>query len=68
MVDIVKPDIESLTSDFSNYGRIRENYEGSEEQQLDFVTENHEDEVAPLAEAELEKQNENNNNDNKRKT
>lgn len=59
MVDIIKPDVESLTKDFYNYSNIRNDYEGSEQQQLDDYTEAHEEFTAPKAEEELEKQAEN---------
>lgn len=59
MVDIIKPDIESLTSNFHNYSKIREDYEGSEQQQIDDYTKAHEEFTAPKAEEELEKQTEN---------
>ena len=35
MVDIVKPDIESITSDFHTFGKAQADYQGSEQQQLD---------------------------------
>ncbi len=59
MVDIVKPNIESLTSDFHNFGQMKADYQGSEQQQLDEYTVAHEEHIAPLAEIELEKQNNN---------
>jgi O6-methylguanine-DNA--protein-cysteine methyltransferase len=63
MVDIVKPDIESITSDFHTFSKAQADYQGSEEQQLDEYTKAHEEYVAPLAEEELEKQNANPNDD-----
>jgi len=63
MVNIVKPDIESITSDFHTFSKAQADYQGSEEQQLDEYTKAHEEYVAPLAEEELEKQNANPNDD-----
>ena len=63
MVNIVKPDIESITSDYHNFSRAQEAYQGSEQQQLEEYTKAHEEHIAPLAEEELEKQNENKNGD-----
>tara|TARA_R110000803_G_scaffold210576_1_gene282749 strand:- start:27 stop:3983 length:3957 start_codon:yes stop_codon:yes gene_type:complete len=59
MVDIVKPDIESITSDFHTFGKAQADYQGSEQQQLDEYTKAHEEHIAPLAEEELENQNNN---------
>ena len=59
MVDIIKPDIESITSDFHTFGKAQVDYQGSEQQQLDEYTKAHEEHIAPLAEEELENQNNN---------
>ena len=63
MVNIIKPDIESITSDYHNFSRAQDAYQGSEQQQLEEYTKAHEEHIAPLAEEELEKQNENKNGD-----
>ena len=60
MVNFVEPDIKSITSNFHDYSRIRDNYENSEQQQIDDYTKAHEEFIASKAEEELEKQNENN--------
>ena len=63
MTEIIKPNIDSITSDFYDYGKAQADYQGSEEQQLDEYTRSHEEYVAPLAEATLEKQNANKSDD-----